>query len=190
MYTPFGRFPLPDSTLAVRTAGIEPMALIGEIKEAVKSINPNVAIYGIETLEGDLALHIAPRRFNTWLLGVLAGISTLLAAVGIYGVMSYAVSQRTKEIGIRIALGAEANHVMKLVIGRGVGLVLMGVALGLAGSFAATRLLSGLMFSVSVTDPLIFVGVSILLIGVALGACLGPARRATRVDPIEALRNE
>jgi putative ABC transport system permease protein len=190
MYTPFGRFPLPGATLAVRTAGIEPLALVGEIKEAVRSINPNVPIFGIETMEGYLAQHIAPRRFNTWLLGVLAGVSTLLAAVGIYGVMSYAVNQRTKEIGIRIALGAEPRHVMTLVIGRGVVLVLAGVALGLAGSFAATRLISGLMFSVSVTDPLIFIGVPILLVGVALGACLGPARRATRVDPIDALRNE
>ncbi len=190
MYTPFGRFPLQSATLSVRASGIGPLALVEEIKETVRSINPNVPIYGIETLEEELAQHIAPRRFNTWLLGALAGVSTLLAAVGLYGVMSYAVNQRTKEIGIRIALGADASHVMKLVIGRGIVLVMLGVALGLGGSFAATRLLSGLMFSVSVTDPLIFIAVPILLIGVALGACLGPARRATRVDPIEALRNE
>jgi putative ABC transport system permease protein len=190
IYTPFGRTPLPRSTLAVRSTGVDPLSLAAAIKSEVQAINSDVPVSEIATLESLLARRIAPRRFNTWMLGLFAAVALLLAAVGIYGVMSYAVTQRTHEIGIRMALGADARHVLKLVVGHGMMLVLMGVTIGLAGAFALTRLMSSLLFGVSATDPMTFITIVTLLAGVALLACYIPARRATKVDPMVALRYE
>jgi putative ABC transport system permease protein len=190
IYTPFGRTPLPRSTLAVRSTGVDPLSLAAAIKSEVQAINSDVPVSEIATLESLLARRIAPRRFNTWMLGLFAAVALLLAAVGIYGVMSYAVTQRTHEIGIRMALGADARHVLKLVVGHGMMLVLMGVTIGLAGAFALTRLMSSLLFGVSATDPVTFIAIVTLLAGVALLACYIPARRATKVDPMVALRYE
>jgi putative ABC transport system permease protein len=141
-------------------------------------------------MEQLLADSVALRRFSMLLLGVFAGVAVALAGVGIYGVISYTVGQRTREIGIRIALGARPRDVLRLVLGRGLGLAGAGIALGLAGGLAVTRVISSLLFGVGARDPLTFASVAALLAAVALLACLAPARRATRVDPMVALRYE
>jgi len=190
IYTPFERWPLPRSTLAVRTAGVDATRLIPGIRGEVQAINPNVPIDAIATLEDRLARNIAPRRFITWLLGLFAAVALLLAAIGIYGVMSYSVTERTHEIGVRRALGAQDRDVLKLVVRRGLVLTLIGAAIGLAATLALSRVLSNLLFGVSAIDPVTFAGVAVLLVAVALLACWIPARRATKVDPMVALRYE
>jgi putative ABC transport system permease protein len=133
---------------------------------------------------------VARRRFNAVLTSVFAVVALVLASIGIFGVLNYSVAQRTQEMGLRVALGAQARDVLRLVLGQGIRLILLGLALGLVASFALTRVLAGMLFGVTPTDPVTFVAVSLLLAGVALLACYLPARRATKVDPLVALRYE
>ncbi len=174
----------------MRTAGADPLSLVDAIKNEVHAVNANVPIYEVASLESQLARHIAPRRFNTWLLGLFAAVALLLAVIGLYGVLAYSVSQRSHEIGIRMALGAQAADVLKLVVKQGMKLALIGIAIGLVASFALTRLMASLLYGVSSTDPLTFILILLLITTAALVACWIPARRAVKTDPMVALRCE
>jgi putative ABC transport system permease protein len=158
--------------------------------EEIHKIDPNLPVVHVTTLDGLLSETVAPRRFSTVLLGVFATLALVLAAVGIYGVMSYVVSLRINEIGIRMALGAQPRDIWRLIVGGGARLALAGIAIGLAGALALTRLLSSLLFEVRASDPITFGAVALLLAAVALLACYVPARRAMRADPMIALRYE
>jgi ABC-type antimicrobial peptide transport system permease subunit len=156
----------------------------------VRAVDPEQPIYGVRTMEQELAREIAPRRFSATLLGSFAALALLLAGTGLYALIAYLVAQRTRELGIRVALGAGRGAVLRLVLREGVVLVLAGVALGLAGAFALTRVVASLLFGVTTTDPATFVVVPLALAAVALLASWVPARRAAGVDPMVALRAE
>ncbi|HYE73497.1 MAG TPA: FtsX-like permease family protein, partial [Blastocatellia bacterium] len=177
------------SNLVIRVAN-NPIAMASIVRREVKAIDPEQPIAAIRTMEEVVGESVTTPRFRTWLLGLFALVALLLSAVGIYGVMAYSVAQRTNEIGIRMALGAQALDVLKLIIGQGLKLTLIGVGIGLAAAFGLTRLMRSLLFSVSATDPLTFIGIVLLLTVVALLACWIPARQATKVDPMLALRSE
>jgi putative ABC transport system permease protein len=174
---------------AIRASG-DPLALGAVVKQEMLKVDPSLPLTNIRSLEQIVGRSLAQQRFNSTLLSLFAAIGLLLAAIGVYGVMSYVVTQRTHEIGVRVALGARAIDVMKLIVGKGIALALAGVALGLGASFALTRLMKDFLFGVEPSDPLTFGGIALLLILVALVACWIPARRATKVDPMVALRGE
>jgi len=153
-------------------------------------LNKDQAVFNVRTMEQTVAQSVAARRFSMLLLTVFAIVALGLASLGIYGLMSYAVAQRTREIGVRMALGAQVSDVLKLVVGQGMKLALVGVVLGLVASVALTQLMKTLLFGVSATDPLTFIVIALLLTVVALLACWLPAQRATKVDPMIALRYE
>jgi predicted permease len=189
---------IPDSVLSllehgtgavVRTAGA-PLALMGPITDAVQAVNSQIVVYGTETMSDVISDSLAQKRFAMVLLGVFASLAVVLSAVGIYGVISYVAAQRTQEIGIRMALGAEKGNVLRMVLSEAGKMALLGVGIGLVAAFALTRLMASVLFGVSTHDPLTYVGVATLLILVALASCYVPARRATRVDPMVALRYE
>jgi len=176
-------------SLVIRTA-VEPESLTAAVRDAVRAVDPNLPVSDIRTMEQIVSTTVAQPRFNLFLLGAFAGLALLLAAAGIHGVISYSVAERTHEIGIRKALGARARDVLRLVVGQGMKPALIGVAIGLAGAFALTRLMKNLLYGVSATDPVTFVIIALLLIVMALLACYIPARRAAKVDPMIALRGE
>jgi putative ABC transport system permease protein len=182
-----------EAVLLART-NVDPLSLASAARQAITSIDPALPLQQVRSVEEILDASLARQRFTLNLLGVSALLALLLAAIGIYGVVAYSVTQRAQEIGIRLALGAQANDVLKLIIGRGIAPVLLGLALGLAGAFALSRLLTsltaGLLFEVRATDPATFTAIALLLVVVALLACYLPARRGTKVDPLTALRHE
>jgi predicted permease len=177
-------------TFVVRSPLAGSENLVSQIRQAVWSVDANLPLASVYTMNHFYTASLARTSFTLVMLGIAGTIALLLGAVGLYGVIAYSVSQRTREIGIRIALGAQQNNVMRLILGEGMLVILIGLAIGLAGSLALTRFISSLLFGVTATDPLTFVGVAVLLAVVALAACYIPARRATRVDPIVALRYE
>jgi putative ABC transport system permease protein len=176
-------------SLVVRTAS-DPASIIRAVKDQIYAVDRDQPMYKIRTMDQVVAESQSSPRFTLIVLGIFAAVALALAAVGIYGVISYAVTQRTREIGIRIALGAERGDVLRLVVGQGTALAVAGVLAGLAAAFALTRLMSSLLFGVSTTDPAIFAGASLFLAAVALAASYLPARRAMRVDPMVSLRYE
>jgi predicted permease len=189
MYAPFAQRPWPFLRVVVR-AKSDPLNLAASIRSQVQSIDKDQPVDKITTMRSIVNASIAPRRFYMQLLGSFAGLAFILASIGIYGVVSYSVAQRTREIGIRMALGAKQSDVLRLVLSEGFKLTVVGIGLGLMGAFAATRVLRSLLFEVKPTDPITFFAFSLLLAGVALLASYIPARRAAKVDPLVALRYE
>ncbi|HLF82557.1 MAG TPA: ABC transporter permease [Blastocatellia bacterium] len=189
VYIPYPQFPSSAMTLVVRAA-FDPKLLISGIRDEVWAVDQDQPVTDVKTMDQYVAASVLPRRFNAMLLAVFASLALVLASVGIYGVMAYSVTQRTHEIGIRVALGAQSSHVIRLIVGRGMALVLTGIAIGIAGALALTRVMTSLLYGVSATDPLTFAGLSVMLAAVALLASYIPARRATKVDPMIALRCE
>jgi putative ABC transport system permease protein len=176
-------------TVMVRTAG-DPVSLLAPLRNELRALNRDVPVVSVQTMTERIGGQLAVDRMIAVLLSLFGLGALLLASVGIYGVMGYSVAQRTREIGIRMALGAEQNQIVKLIIGQGLTLVVLGAGIGLVLALALTRLLKSLLFGVNATDPLTFGVIVLLLIIVALLACYLPARRATKVDPLVALRYE
>jgi putative ABC transport system permease protein len=189
IYTPFPQTPFLWSYVMVRTS-TDPSAFMSSVRRKVSSADPNINAVNIQPMRQLVSQSVASPRFNTILLSAFAGLALVLAAVGLYGVMSYLVTQRTREIGIRMALGARPGDVFKSVVGNALILALIGVGVGLGVAVAVTRVMSTLLFGVSATDPMTFAVIAVLLTGVAVGASFVPARRATTIDPMVALRYE
>ena len=173
----------------IRTSG-DPTSFTGLVRSAVREAEPHAAISGLMSTRGQIEIQNSARRFRTWLLGLFAALAMLLSTVGIYGVMSYATAQRTQEIGVRMALGAQRNGILILVLRQGMALAAAGLAVGMAAAIGLTHLISGLLFGVTPTDPTTFAAAAVILVGAAAGATLFPALRATRLDPLTALRDE
>jgi putative ABC transport system permease protein len=187
IYLSEAQYPGSSMTLVVR-ASADPKNLVAAVKGEILAVDPDQAVYEINTMEQLLSDSISLRRFSMMLLMIFAAVAMILSAVGIYGVMSYSVTQRTHEIGIRLALGAARSDILKLVIGHGMALALIGIVIGTAASLGLTRLMASLLYGVGATDAAVFVLIPAILAGVALGACFAPARRAMKVDPGVALR--
>ena len=193
MYLPYRQadliLPVFQLSVVMRTAG-DPLLMTSALRSALAEIDPNQPLVKVRTMDENMATTVAEPRFRAWLIGIFAVLALVLAAVGVYGVMSYTVTQRTCEIGVRVTMGAQPADVFRIIVGEGLRLALVGVGIGLATALALTRLLRSFLFGISAYDPFTFVGVSILLTLVAAAACYFPARRATQVDPLVALRYE
>jgi putative ABC transport system permease protein len=188
-YFPFAQIPNGGMTVIIKGSS-DPNQLMAAVRQQIKAIDPDQPIYSIKTMEEIRADSVASEKLNLTLLSIFAGIALVLAIVGIYGVMSYSVTQRTHEIGIRIAVGAQTSDVFRMILRQGMVLAVIGVGIGLVGAFVLTRLMTTMLFGVAPTDPATFAVIAALLIGVALLACYLPGRRATKVDPVESLRYE
>jgi putative ABC transport system permease protein len=176
-------------TVVVRTAG-DPRALQGALGSVVQSIDKDTPVYGVRTVDEILDRSLASPRFNTLLLALFAAVALILTSVGLYGVVSCAVSEQTQQIGIRVALGAQRSDVLRMILGQGVALTIVGIVIGLIAAYGLARLMSSLLFGVGSTDPWTFSGVAVLLLAVATAASYVPARRAMNIDPVVALRHE
>jgi putative ABC transport system permease protein len=189
LYVPYAQNPRNNMGVALRAAA-EPTALAAAARDEVMKIDPTQPVSNLKTVERMIHERTSPKRIMAAMMGVFAAIALLLAGVGLYAVMAYAVSQRAHEIGVRMALGARSRDIMLLVTAQGLKLTIAGLALGMAGAFALTRVMAPLLYGVTATDPLTFILISLSLAGVALFACWIPARRAAKVDPMAALRCE
>jgi putative ABC transport system permease protein len=189
VYVPLAQSPLGSMNFVVRTE-VDPLSMVGTVREEMAEMDKNLPFYGVKTFDQYLGQGFAQPLFLTSLFGLFAALALALAAVGLYGLVSYSASQRTHEIGIRMALGAEKGDVLRLVVGQGFKLTVLGVAVGIAGSFALTRFMSSLLYGVKPTDPVTIASVAFVLVGVAVLASYIPARRAMKVDPMVALRYE
>jgi putative ABC transport system permease protein len=189
-YLSYLQSPVSAVSLVTRTMVEDPTGVVPSIRNEVTQLDSDLPIADVRPMNDLLAESVASRRFNMLLLAVFASLALLLAGVGIYGVMAYSVAQRTREIGIRMALGAQARDVLRLVVRQGLYLVIIGMTLGVAGAFAVTRVMASLLYGVSPTDPVVFAFVACALCVIALFACYLPARRATKVNPVVALRSE
>jgi putative ABC transport system permease protein len=188
MFEPLAQAPPRSVDLFVRTSMKDPLTLAGALQAAVRRVEKHAPIYGVAPLEEQLGTYLAQRRFQTSLLTCFSIVALLMAAVGIYGLMQYSIATRTQEIGLRMAIGAQAGDIFRMIVGEGLTLTLIGLALGLVGAWWLEQAGSALLFGVTATDPLTFVIVSLVLTAVALAACCVPARHAMKIEPIVALR--
>jgi putative ABC transport system permease protein len=188
-YVPQTQVPFSQMTVVVKTT-TDPKSVLSAVTKEVAAMDPELPLFGVKTMREYLASSVATPRFSTTLLSIFAGVALVLTLVGLYGVMSYSVAQRTNEIGIRLALGAQTRDVLVMIVKQGSKLILLGLVIGLAGAYALTRLISSLLFGVTTKDPLTFGAAAMLLALVAFLACYIPAWRATKVDPMDALRYE
>ena len=190
LYQPLGQGVWPSVFVAVRTVPENPLTILPAVQEAVWSVNKSVPLGNPRTMNDIIARSLLQKKFTMLLLSIFAGAALLLAAIGLYGVISYSVAQRTRELGIRIALGAQRSDVLRLILRQGMTLVAVGVLFGVVASVGLTRLMATLLYGISATDPVTYLALSVALVFVAFIACWLPARRASAVDPIVALHAE
>jgi putative ABC transport system permease protein len=189
LYAPLAQAPIASGSILVRTT-VPPTSIAGAVRGAIREVDADLAVYAIATMDDEVRASVSRERFAATLLGLFAFTALLLAVIGVHGLLSYSVAQRTRELGIRMALGATSGEVVGMVVKKGLVLSGLGLGLGLVGALSVTGLLRGMLFGVAATDPLTFAFVAAAMLGAALIACLAPARRATAADPMEALRAE